>query len=99
MCVIRASCRNWLSMAMGTMVTESLQQASSVMIHSSLFSEKMPIIFKSGVPITSEVTTGHNFFLMMAREKASTISSVSLQVCQAYPPRVLFCDLMLYLSR
>ena len=37
---------------MGTIAIESEQQASSLMNHSNLFSENMPINFISGVPST-----------------------------------------------
>jgi hypothetical protein len=45
---------------MGTTAIESEQLASSVINHSGLFSEKIPIILRSGVPSTLLFIKGHN---------------------------------------
>lgn len=44
------SCSEANYTGMGTTVIESEQQASSLINHSNLFSENIPINFKSGVP-------------------------------------------------
>ena len=64
---------------MGTVVIESEQLASSVMYHSGLFSENIPIIFRSGVPSTCDWMIGHNLFFTIALERASAYSSTSSQ--------------------
>jgi hypothetical protein len=63
------------------MQTESLQQASSVINHSILFSEKMAMNLQSGVPYTLDLITGHIPRLTIEFESASTIKSVSSKVC------------------
>ncbi len=65
---------------------ESLQHAISVIIHSGLFSEKIPINFKSGVPSIFDFTTGQNFLFIIIFERDSTISSISIQVFHIYGP-------------
>jgi hypothetical protein len=67
----------WFSTASGTMQIESLQAASSVINHYILFSEKIPMNFKSGVPSTSDLTRGQSSLLTILLENASTMSSVS----------------------
>ena len=44
------SCSEANYTGMGTTVIESEQQASSLINHSNLFSENIPMSFKSGVP-------------------------------------------------
>ena len=71
--VILSSTTNYTNVEIGTITIESLQQAISVIIHSGLFSEKIPINFKSGVPSTSDFTIGHSFFFIIIFERSSTI--------------------------
>ena len=59
----------------GTTVIESEQLANSVINHSGLFSENIPIILRSGVPSTQLLIKGHNFFLIRDLDKASAKSS------------------------
>lgn len=96
---IRSSYIKEFSTAIGTMAIESLQQASSVKNHSNLFSEKMPMNLRSGVPLTSDLVTGHSFFLIRALASASTIWSVWSQVSQVYSPSSRLCETMLNLSK
>ena len=85
---ILSSFMNWFSTASGTIQMESLQQAISVMIHSSLFSENIPMNFRSGVPSTDEFYRGHSYLLIIDLERDSTKSSTSLKVFHVYSPNL-----------
>ena len=73
-----SSSRNWASVEIGTIVTESEIQASSVMKNSGRFSENIPMNFRSGVPLTLLGIIGKNFFFIKIFDRASTSLSTSL---------------------
>lgn len=78
------SCSEANYTGMGTTVIESEQQASSLINHSNLFSENIPISFKSGVPSIWNFNNGQYYFLTIEADKHSTISSTSFHVFQTY---------------
>jgi hypothetical protein len=55
------------------------------MNHSGLFSANIPIILRSGVPSTWDLTIGHNLCFTKALEIASTWKSISSQESHEYP--------------
>ena len=59
----------------GTTVIESEQLANSVINHSGLFSENIPIILRSGVPWMQLLIKGHSFLFTRDLERASAKSS------------------------
>lgn len=70
-CAMNSSFKNYVISGIGTIVIVSEQQASSVIIHSGLFSANMPIIFKSGVFSIYDDIIGQSCYLIIALDKAS----------------------------
>lgn len=95
--LILSSFVNCAWIATGTIQTESLQHASSVMNHSGLLSEKIAMNLQSGVPLVLLLMTGQSLFLIKELDRASTMRSVSSNVCHWYSPSVMLSGLGKYL--